>query len=203
MRDVFFTSDSHLRHANVLQFEPKTRKFNSIEEHDEHIISTWNEYVKPNDTIYHLGDFCLAGVTRWIEILERLNGNIHLIKGNHDRDKVAKRVLREGLIKEYYPIGHYMKTSGYILHLTHYPLEIGIRPRMFNISGHIHSHENTMQNQMNVGLDSPIDYGLTKFGQPVHLDELVAKMDEINPIMERLKEEQRASGEWFKTDIKY
>lgn len=200
---IYFTSDLHFRHANILQFEPESREFNSIEEHDEYLIETWNEFVNPEDTIYHLGDFCLAGVSRWIEILERLNGKIHMVKGNHDRDKIAKRVLREGLIEEYYPIGHYMKAGGYILHLTHYPLDIGIRPKMLSISGHIHSHKNKMINQLNVGVDSPIDYGLTKFGQPVHIDQLIAKMDEINPALEELRAEQRAGTTWHKTDIRY
>lgn len=204
MKDIYFTSDSHFRHSNILQFESNTRKFDTIHEHDEYLIKKWNSTVSPDSIVYHLGDFCLAGVSRWEEILSRLNGEIHIIKGNHDREKVLKRLKRDGYIKEYYLIGHYMKYKGYLLHLTHYPLEIGLRPRMFNVSGHVHSHTHASKypNTLNVGLDSPIDYG-TEFGQPIHINQLVAKMDEINPIMEKIKEDQRSGESWFKTEVEY
>lgn len=84
---IFFTSDTHFGHANILKYD-KTRekKFFSLQEHDEYIIQEWNKKVRPTDEVYHLGDFQF----RSGGYLERLNGVIHLIVGNHDH-RTSKR----------------------------------------------------------------------------------------------------------------
>ena len=51
---------------------------------NETIIANWNSVVGPDDIIFHLGDFCLGGSAEWINVLNRLNGKIYLIAGNHD-----------------------------------------------------------------------------------------------------------------------
>ena len=50
---------------------------------NEALITNWNNVVKPNDTVFHLGDFAFGGSYIWNNVLSRLNGNIHLILGNH------------------------------------------------------------------------------------------------------------------------
>ena len=79
---IFFTSDSHFCHSNIIKF--CDRPFKDVEEMNEILIDNWNKTVGPNDIIYHLGDFCFAGSAEWHSILGRLNGRIHLILGNHD-----------------------------------------------------------------------------------------------------------------------
>ena len=73
----------HWKHTNVIKYS--NRPFSSIEEHDEILIQNWNKYVKKQDRIYHLGDFCLSNKTNTLNIRKRLNGQIHLIRGNHDK----------------------------------------------------------------------------------------------------------------------
>lgn len=51
---VFFTSDLHIGHENVLRFD--SRPFQSVEEMDSEIIRRWNDKVKPGDLVYVLGD---------------------------------------------------------------------------------------------------------------------------------------------------
>ena len=65
---------------------------------NEALVNNWNSVVKPEDHVYHLGDFCFGNVEKWNWCLEpgRLNGHIHLILGNHDPD----RVFREGTLIE-------------------------------------------------------------------------------------------------------
>lgn len=75
----FFTSDTHFRHKNIITYNK--RPFESLEEHDEALISNWNKKVSPSDTVYHLGDFSFGNP---YDYKIRLNGNIVLIKGNHD-----------------------------------------------------------------------------------------------------------------------
>ena len=79
---LFFTSDTHFGHENIITF--CNRPFESIEEHDRVLIQNWNSVVTPDDTVFHLGDFCFGNGYKWYEILGQLNGHIYLIRGNHD-----------------------------------------------------------------------------------------------------------------------
>ena len=74
---IFFTSDTHFCHKKILEF--CDRPWNSIEEHDEALIDNWNSIITPDDTVFHLGDFCFGGAPKWKEILKQLNGHIYLI----------------------------------------------------------------------------------------------------------------------------
>lgn len=85
---VWFTSDTHFCHKNVLSHD--NRPFSSIEEHDETIIRNWNSVVDDKDVVFHLGDFCFSNSKVWESIISRLNGDIHLVKGNHDKLTNAK-----------------------------------------------------------------------------------------------------------------
>ena len=53
----------------------------------EVMIDRWNSVVRPNDIIYHLGDFAFGRHN--IKIAERLNGKKRLIMGNHDTYSTA------------------------------------------------------------------------------------------------------------------
>jgi calcineurin-like phosphoesterase family protein len=54
---IFFTSDTHFNHKNIIKL--CNRPFTSIEEMNEKIIENWNNIVKPEDIVWHLGDFAL------------------------------------------------------------------------------------------------------------------------------------------------
>lgn len=87
---IFFTSDTHFGHKKILKFCPaRGELWASIEDHDQGLIDLWNETVGPNDTVFHLGDFAFAGRERIKEILGMLNGEINLIRGNHDKSKMV------------------------------------------------------------------------------------------------------------------
>lgn len=79
---IWFTSDTHFGHKNVIPH--CNRPFASIEEHDETLIENWNNKVAKHDRVFHLGDFSLCNKEKALEILKRLNGQIHLCLGNHD-----------------------------------------------------------------------------------------------------------------------
>jgi calcineurin-like phosphoesterase family protein len=78
---IFWTSDQHYYHRNIISYT--NRPFSSVEEMNEELIRLHNSVVSPKDTVYHLGDFSL-NKTAPKEILHRLNGEHHLIMGNHD-----------------------------------------------------------------------------------------------------------------------
>jgi hypothetical protein len=80
-------------------------------------------------------------------------------------------------------VGHYMKINKHTLHMTHYPMDLGNRPRLWSISGHIHSTPSRMLNQINIGADSPLNFN-RPFGQPISLDEIITYMDYLTPQIE-------------------
>ena len=84
MPKIFFTGDLHFGHANAIKSDD--RPFSSVEEMDEELIRRWNNKVGKGDITYVLGDMI------WkprnddaASIIKRLNGQIILIKGNHDK----------------------------------------------------------------------------------------------------------------------
>lgn len=193
---IFITSDSHFNHNNILEFEP--RPFNTVEEMNEGLIKAWNSVVHKTDTVYHLGDFSFGGIKDWQDTLNQLRGDIILIKGNHDKSKIAERVFREGLLHEYHPLGTVIKIDKMILNLSHYAMLIGARPRNFSIHGHLHSEDTGFTNHVNVGVDSTFVKSLGRpFGTPITLDELVEHLHKINPLVEAEKakiNEKKSNG---------
>lgn len=89
---LFFTSDTHYSHANICSAttswgkgEGNTRKFNSLEQMNNTLVSNINEVVGENDILFHLGDWSFGGFEKTAEFRDRINcKNIHLILGNHD-----------------------------------------------------------------------------------------------------------------------
>ena len=83
MSNIFFTSDTHFNHDREFVYGP--RGFKTIQEMNGALIRNWNETVGKDDDIYVLGDFFLGTDYDYInEVLDKLNGRIHLVVGNHD-----------------------------------------------------------------------------------------------------------------------
>jgi calcineurin-like phosphoesterase family protein len=85
MKKIFFTSDTHFNHANIIEY--CKRPFKDIIHMNESMIENWNRVVSPRDIVYHLGDFAMGDKSKIPSILSRLNGHIILICGNHDHKK--------------------------------------------------------------------------------------------------------------------
>ena len=90
MKKTFITSDLHLGHSNIISL--CNRPFRDVEEMNDTIINNWNSVVKSGDTVYVLGDFSFKGKGVH-DYLNRLNGDIILIKGNHDKSFKHKRII--------------------------------------------------------------------------------------------------------------
>ncbi len=99
MSNVFFISDLHLGHANILNFTDsqgkRVREFESATEMHETIIERCNKVVKPKDRLYILGDVAIKRGA--ISLLEAMNGRKVLVKGNHDcADKDTECLTQRG-----------------------------------------------------------------------------------------------------------
>jgi len=83
MSNVFFTSDTHFGHKNIIKH--CNRPFKSTEDMDEAMIANWNAKVSKGDRVYHVGDMFVYCDAAYAErVLGRLNGQVFLIRGNHD-----------------------------------------------------------------------------------------------------------------------
>ena len=134
---VFFTSDTHFNHDNILRF--CARPYETAAEMNEDLIRRWNSKVGKNDIIFHLGDFAWGGATKWIPILERLNGVKILCLGNHDESNITptSEVYFKD-IKYQYKI----MVGKYQVYLNHYPFLTwgGVyRENVWQFFGHVHS----------------------------------------------------------------
>lgn len=78
----FWTSDTHFGHANIIKY--CNRPFADVYAMDAELIWRWNQVVKPEDEVFHLGDFAFANRNRVEDLLSKLNGRKFLVAGNHD-----------------------------------------------------------------------------------------------------------------------
>lgn len=139
MPSTFLVSDTHFGHHGVCKFlkadGSKLRPWDNPEDMDEAMVKLWNETVKPNDKVYHLGDVVIN--RRALPILERLNGDKVLIRGNHDIFKLVE------YSKYFRDIRGVHVMDGCIL--SHIPVhESQARRWRANIHGHLHA--NTLDN---------------------------------------------------------
>ena len=79
---IFYTADLHLGYFPILH--DTARPFTGVLEMDEALISNWNARVGADDSVYIVGDFSYNGGEAPTQYLSRLNGHLHLIRGNHD-----------------------------------------------------------------------------------------------------------------------
>ena len=136
MPSVWLVSDTHFGHektCTVFKREDGSplRPFSSAEEMDEFMIKAWNERVKPNDKVYHLGDVVIN--RKFLSVLARLNGDKVLIRGNHDIFKL------EDYTTYFRDIRGYHVMNGLIL--SHVPVHADSLARFgANIHGHLHAN---------------------------------------------------------------
>ena len=183
---LYFTSDLHFGHKNILKFG-RGNTYNTIEEHDQGIIDNWNKVVKKGDEVYVLGDASLSTNVNFLkEKLEKLNGNKHLIKGNHDRLKIHAELCNLNIwasIHEYLEKNVVLNDKEYRLILSHYPiLEFNgaFKPNVIHLYGHIHDmndyddiYKKLGFKALHVGLDCSNKYKNTDKYTPISLENLI------------------------------
>ena len=183
---VFFTSDTHFRHNQSFIFE--ARGYKDRYEHDDALIAKINEVVRPEDTLIHLGDFCL-NITppEFNEILARINcQNIAYIWGNHN--SCIRRVYEDAVTTEYgkdievYPyavgkityLGYYGEVivNGQMIVIHHYPHQIWnqMQKGAWQLSGH--SHYTNPTTQIDSTDNKILDVGWDGHGKPLSFPEI-------------------------------
>ena len=156
---IFFTADQHFGHANIIKHS--ARPFSSVEEMDAAFLANWNGVVKPQDTVYILGDLFFRNTVSAEDYLRRLNGKKHLVFGNHDKDWMKKTDLPRFF--ESVERMSEINDGAHRITLCHYPMMTWnhIAKGSYMIHGHIHNNTDAdyfklirnMPNILNAGVD--------------------------------------------------
>ena len=133
MSEVFFCSDHHFGHNNIIKFTDKSgnkiRPFDSIEQMHETIIPNHNSVVGKNDIVYFLGDVTFN--KKYLPLLNEMNGEKYLVKGNHDCFNATTYLE---YFKDIYGV---IKKYDFVL--THVPIHPSQLDRWkLNVHGHLH-----------------------------------------------------------------
>lgn len=174
MSEIWFTSDTHFFHSNMLKFETGRNRtgakfpFRDCKEMDMFMFRNWNEKVAVSDKIYHLGDVTFRYDGLFNELMSQLHGQKRLIIGNHDRLK------NPNLLRWFEKAD--LWTGGKFKHLnfcgSHVPLrEDQMRKGEFNLHGHVHWNSLSSRRHINLCVEVT-DY------QPVHVETILSWMKE-------------------------
>lgn len=154
MSAVFFTSDTHFGHTNIIRY--CNRPFTSVEEMDDELVRRWNSVVARHDVVHHLGDFAFSRPERVRSLVTRLNGRIRLVVGNHDRRMGTGKIASLGFetVKDYDEVD----IAGTKVVLCHYPFETWNKGHRgsWHLHGHCHGTLVTSRDirRLDVGVDT-------------------------------------------------
>lgn len=169
MTETFFTADNHFGHEGLILHG--YRQFASVEEMDELMIAKWNGVIGPRDTVWHLGDFTLAGAEIAERYLSRLNGRINLVWGNHDRNSVRR--LPRWVSSQY---AADINLDGHKITLCHYGMRVWNRAHYGALMLYGHSHGSLP------GSSQSLDVGVDAWGfRPIRLPEIISAMETLPP----------------------
>lgn len=156
---IYYTSDTHYDHKNIIKYS--NRPFRDVAEMNYQMIKRWNEAVKPQDTVYHLGDFGFGKDNDKHAV--QLNGQKFIILGNHDKHAPVG-FTRLGQCHEIYDSDHKII-------MCHYALRVWNKSHHGSLMLYGHSHGSLPgdSQSLDVGVDC-WDY------YPVALDQIIRRM---------------------------
>lgn len=174
---IWFTSDWHLDHANIIKYTK--RPFVDVDEMEKTIVENFFAAIKSGDSVYHLGDFCFSKDTflRFTQRFEREYGktvNFHFIEGNHDA-KIKKRMMewatsfsqiktikpeKQKIVLCHYPMlsfpsSHYNAWQLYGHH--HTPVKLEIIGKQMNVGVDLHNFNPVSINDVKKYMESQPD----------------------------------------------
>lgn len=171
--NVFFTSDSHLQHKNIIKY--CNRPFKTVRDMDSALVKNWNAVVGPEDIVFHAGDFCFGSKTSWAYLLDALNGTKYLAAGNHDVNITPDKFVD---VQQRFNIrimgDPEIASDGQRITVDHYPMLSWYQSHRgsWQLYGHVHGglsnkgEMRTTPNQLDIGVDvhsfEPISYETVK-----------------------------------------
>lgn len=140
----YYIADPHFFHG-ALNTKMDRRGFESVEAMNKYMLRQWNRKVRKNDEVVILGDLSWGKAEETNELLERLNGRLYLIQGNHDRF-LKNKDYNAGRFVWIKPYEELQDNKRKVI-LCHYPImcyngqyrvdENG-NPKVYMLYGHVH-----------------------------------------------------------------
>lgn len=165
---VFFTSDLHLFHSNIIKY--CERPFSNVDEMNDTLIRNWNNVVPEDGEVYILGDIGVWYGRNGIvdDVLNtyeyKLNGKKHLILGNHDshfnKHKLGKIF---GFVTNRLEMNFDVANRKQFIVMDHYPMISWNKSfhGSWQLFGHIHTNKGQtfeknrlITSQYDVGVDN-------------------------------------------------
>ena len=190
--NYWFTGDTHWYHKNIIKHAKRPFALDDISSMNEALIEAWNIVVNPGDVVYHVGDFAWTDSVDLVEeLIKQLNGQIHIVYGNHDRKGVRKatgfasaRDYKEIKI----PIGNDEKQ---VICLFHYSCRVWNKSHHGSWHLYGHSHDSLAPNLATKSFDVGVDAIARRFAikagretldyhdfRPINFDEVAEIMKE-------------------------
>lgn len=176
--NVFFTSDTHFFHANIIKYS--NRPFSSVKEMNEQLILNWNKVVRENDVVIHVGDFAFGKCTPndVAGIVKSLNGIIYFVEGNHDHEITMPAHYKYNLFQEVHKeldiriVTNQEHPGDYVdIHCAHFPKLVWNRSHFgaWHAFGHVHStrripDQKTTQHDVGVDGNNYTPISIREFG---------------------------------------
>jgi calcineurin-like phosphoesterase family protein len=160
---IFFTSDLHFLHKNIIKYN-RSSYVENVDEMNELIINTINAKVGAQDTLFILGDLILGKIAKGIELLKRINcKNIHIVPGNHDDSRLLRK-LEELNIATVHSALYETTLFNKRVVMCHYPMVSWNRMHhgAWHLFGHTHGSYEGLGRSVDVGWDSYYNI----FGKP-------------------------------------
>jgi len=132
-------------HENIIKY--CNRPFKSADHMDIRLIQLWNSRVDKHDIVIHLGDFMFyKKLHKPSYYLDQLNGNIVLLKGNHDHNNSLNTPIQSLVLR----------IGGNDIYCTHNPIDHN-PDYPINLVGHVHDRWKVKKTSrtylVNVGVD--------------------------------------------------
>jgi calcineurin-like phosphoesterase family protein len=136
MSNIFLCSDHHFGHAAMLKFTRSDgvtplRVFDDVDHMNEYMVMQHNRVVQPKDKVYFIGDLAMS--KKFLPILNRMNGEKVLIRGNHDLETADKYMAYFKDVRGTHQLDGML--------LSHIPIHPDSLSRWkCNVHGHLHAN---------------------------------------------------------------
>lgn len=139
MATVWFTSDWHLGHKNILNFAAGSRLVDNLVDHDRLLFANYQRLISKRCTCYFLGDIAFYDLN-YLDDIKKLNGRKFLVRGNHDNFSLKDYA---NVFDDVFGIVKYKQF--WLSHAPVHPEELrGKR----NIHGHVHGNSIMLNHQL-------------------------------------------------------
>ena len=170
---IWFTSDLHFYHSNILRYCAQSRPFKNVDEMNLAIVDNINQATHHGDTLWILGDVTFGRPENSVWLLRKIHCRLHLVSGNHDVDALKKQEFRDCFESiDVYKEIRYNSTK---ICMMHYPIESWNESYHGSFMLHGHCHGRPTQTKGRI-LDVGVD---TNQMMPYNIDVVCEKLSKI------------------------